>query len=267
MMEPLSSMTPATVYYLPGTTGWGSTFGGVPAVLWNPQANSFSFTGGQFGFNLTGPTNAVIVVEACHESGPSGLDSGEHQHPDRRHDLFQRSAMDELSRPFLPPPLALTVMRQATTFSPNKLNPKKLYENQNSKSIHRVGVAGAARARAGAIHLHDQYDGVSVTITGYSGGGGAVVIPATTNGYPVTAIGDYAFIGHNTLTGVIIPNSVTGIGDGAFEYCSGLTNVTIGNSVTNIGDGAFEYCSGLTSVTIPNNVTSLARSRSLIVPA
>jgi hypothetical protein len=56
---------PATVYYLAGTTGWGSMFGGVPAVLWNPQANSFSFTGGQFGFNLTGPTNAVIVVEAC----------------------------------------------------------------------------------------------------------------------------------------------------------------------------------------------------------
>jgi len=50
---------------LPGTTGWGSTFGGVPAVLWNPQAHAFSFTGGQFGFNLTGPTNAVIVVEAC----------------------------------------------------------------------------------------------------------------------------------------------------------------------------------------------------------
>jgi len=56
---------PATVYYLPGTTGWGSTFGGVPAVLWNPQANTLSFTGGQFGFNLTGPTNAVIVIEAC----------------------------------------------------------------------------------------------------------------------------------------------------------------------------------------------------------
>jgi hypothetical protein len=56
---------PATVYYLAGTTGWGSTFGSRPAVLWNPQAKTFSFTGGQFGFNLTGPANAVIVVEAC----------------------------------------------------------------------------------------------------------------------------------------------------------------------------------------------------------
>ncbi len=55
----------ATVYYLPGTTGWGSTFGSVPAVLWNPQANTLRFTRGHFGFNLTGPTNAVIVIEAC----------------------------------------------------------------------------------------------------------------------------------------------------------------------------------------------------------
>jgi hypothetical protein len=55
----------ATVYYLPGTTGWGATFGGVPAVLWNPQATAFTTAGGQFGFNLTGPTNATIVVQAC----------------------------------------------------------------------------------------------------------------------------------------------------------------------------------------------------------
>src|ERR1041385_8563229 len=28
--------TSATVYYLPGTTGWGQTLGGLPTVLWNP---------------------------------------------------------------------------------------------------------------------------------------------------------------------------------------------------------------------------------------
>jgi hypothetical protein len=55
----------ATVYYLTGTTGWGPTFGGLPAVLWNPQAIAADVSAGQFGFNITGPTNAVIVVEAC----------------------------------------------------------------------------------------------------------------------------------------------------------------------------------------------------------
>ena len=57
--------TNTTVYYLPGTTGWNSTFGGRLSVLWNPQATALNHTNGHFGFNITGPTNAVIVVEAC----------------------------------------------------------------------------------------------------------------------------------------------------------------------------------------------------------
>jgi hypothetical protein len=61
--------TPTTVYYLPGTTGWGTTFGGCPTVLWNPQAQtsgaSFGVRTNRFGFNITGTSNLVIVVEAC----------------------------------------------------------------------------------------------------------------------------------------------------------------------------------------------------------
>jgi hypothetical protein len=56
---------PATVYYLAGTTGWGPTFGSVPALLWNPQATAFTVGDGQFGFSISGPPNAVIVVDAC----------------------------------------------------------------------------------------------------------------------------------------------------------------------------------------------------------
>jgi hypothetical protein len=56
---------PTIVYYLPGTTGWGATFGGAPTELWNPQAATFTTSDGQFGFNITGPTNATIVVETC----------------------------------------------------------------------------------------------------------------------------------------------------------------------------------------------------------
>ncbi|HXR03818.1 MAG TPA: leucine-rich repeat domain-containing protein [Verrucomicrobiae bacterium] len=60
---------PTTVYYLPGTTGWGTTFGGCPTVLWNPQAQtsdgSFGVRTNRFGFNITGTSNLVIVVEAC----------------------------------------------------------------------------------------------------------------------------------------------------------------------------------------------------------
>jgi hypothetical protein len=52
------------VYYLPGTTGWGKTFGGAPTALWNPQAGFLEVEGSQFGFRVTGPANTTIVVEA-----------------------------------------------------------------------------------------------------------------------------------------------------------------------------------------------------------
>ncbi len=100
-------------------------------------------------------------------------------------------------------------------------------------------------------------DGYRITITGYTGPGGAVVIPSRINGMPVTRIWDYAFGGKTSLTSVTIGNGVTSIGDSAFAYCTSLTSVTIGNSVTSIGVYAFSSCTNLTRVTIPNSVTSI----------
>ena len=100
-----------------------------------------------------------------------------------------------------------------------------------------------------------------VTITGYTGAGGVVIIPASIGGVPVTSIGAAAFstnyLGNQSIRSVTIPNSVTSIGNYAFAFCSGLTSVTIGSGVTSIGDSAFTSCSGLTSVTIGSGVTSI----------
>src|SRR6185503_6478910 len=49
----------------------------------------------------------------------------------------------------------------------------------------------------------------TITITGYAGPGGAVTIPGTISGLPVTSIGDYAFAYSNKITSVTIPSSVT----------------------------------------------------------
>ena len=86
---------------------------------------------------------------------------------------------------------------------------------------------------------------------------GAITIPSTLNGYPVTSIGDYAFYYCSDLTSVTIPSSVTSIRNSTFSGCSSLTSVTIPSSVTSIGDAAFSGCSSLTSVTIPSSVTSI----------
>jgi hypothetical protein len=137
----------------------------------------------------------------------------------------------------------------------------------------------------------------TITLTGYTGPGGDVVIPSMIDGLPVTSISDQvffdSFLGNTGPTSVTIPNSVTNIGHRAFKYCITLsaitvdalnptyasvdgvlfsksqttlirfpagktvTSYTIPESVNSIGDDALEYCTRLTSITIPGSVTSI----------
>ena len=97
----------------------------------------------------------------------------------------------------------------------------------------------------------------NVTAIGENAFRGCESLKSVTIGDSVTSIGGYAFFRCTALTSVTIGDSVTSIGEYAFYDCSGLTSVTIGNSVTSIGSYAFEFCSGLTSVTIPDSVTSI----------
>src|ERR1039457_3061914 len=99
----------------------------------------------------------------------------------------------------------------------------------------------------------------AITITGYTGSGGAVVIPSTTNGFTVTTIGTNAFFYNQNIISVTIPNSITNIGDYAF-FGSSLTNVTIPASVTSIGEAPFTACPSLTAITVNINNPDYSRS-------
>jgi hypothetical protein len=58
-----------TAYYLPGTTGWSSMFGGWPTAPWLPQIQThdkgFGVRTNQFGFNINWASDQTVVVEAC----------------------------------------------------------------------------------------------------------------------------------------------------------------------------------------------------------
>jgi hypothetical protein len=60
--------TNLTIYYLPGATGWGATYGGVPTVLWNPHTTNdgrFGMCSNQFWFTVCGTSNISCVIESC----------------------------------------------------------------------------------------------------------------------------------------------------------------------------------------------------------
>src|SRR5437867_3611557 len=108
----------------------------------------------------------------------------------------------------------------------------------------------------------------TITITGYTGPGGDVAIPAAIDGLPVTGIGDSAFYGLTNLTGITIPDSVTNLGDAAFAACVNLAHLAIGKGITAIKGGyeqgydkatwgTFMWCSSLTRLAIPDNVTKI----------
>ena len=95
---------------------------------------------------------------------------------------------------------------------------------------------------------------------------GALNIPASHNGKPVTEIGSNAMGGSflfneykPAVTSVTIPSSIKVIRNEAFYNCLSLTSVTFAPSsqLTTIGDSAFNRCKVLTSIDLPDSITSL----------
>jgi hypothetical protein len=92
----------------------------------------------------------------------------------------------------------------------------------------------------------------SLNVSRYTGSAGAVVIPNTTNGLPVTSIGGTAFMECTSVTNVTIGTNVASIGGQAFSY-SGLAAVTIPGSVTNLAFNALFDCDSLAAITVNTN--------------
>lgn len=133
------------------------------------------------------------------------------------------------------------------------------------------GPVGTSTDTWGALKRNSKYTQASYfsvsadgTLTGFSDeyaslGDNAptdLVIPNTVNGIRVTKIGDSAFIGNN-ITSVIIPDTVTKIGVDAFSGNKKLISVDIPNSVTILDACSFNNCDSLEFISIPESVTSI----------
>ena len=122
-------------------------------------------------------------------------------------------------------------------------------------SAAKASSDSAVKAPKGRLLRPDEYRIENGVLTAYYKGAATdIIIPDC-----VTAIGDFAFLMCENLTGITIPSSVTSIGDSAFTACKKLTSITIPESVTSIGENAFGDCEEFTSIMIPGSVTSIGR--------
>ena len=212
-----------TVYYLPGTTGWGTTYGGCPTAVWN--------TGPSCALQVTiSPPSVVSAGAQWQVDGGAWQDSGT---------IVSNLPVGGHTVTFSTVTGWTTAPSQGVTVSANGMT--------TTVGTYNVAVFDG---------LHCTVNDGALTITAYTGPGGAVTIPPTISGLPVTSIGVGAFANCTNLTSVTFGTNVTSIEDSAFRYCSNLASVTIPNSITNIGPYGFEGC-GLTRVTIGDGLTGI----------
>lgn len=91
----------------------------------------------------------------------------------------------------------------------------------------------------------------------YGGTLATVIVPATYNNLPVTALAEAAFADSTTLHTVRLPDSILSIGASAFAHCTGLTSVNTPSGLKTIGAEAFFGCSALATFKFPGGLERL----------
>lgn len=124
----------------------------------------------------------------------------------------------------------------------------------DSSSVGAEESSTAAPASDSAYTYLMREDG-TISITGYSGTETTLNIPATLDGYVVSAIENHAFEANWDITAVTLPNGLAEIGEGAFMDCGMLAQITIPETVSQIDRAAFAGCSSLTAISLPETVS------------
>jgi hypothetical protein len=235
----------ATVYYLAGTLGWSTTFGGLPtAPWWLPVPYNYTTNNGSV--NITGYTGSGDVMTI-----PSTI----------------------IGLPVTS--IGTNSFNNCTNLTnvtiPNSVTSIGDYAFSHCTSLTNVIIGNNVTsigdyAFSYCTSLTNVIIGNSVTSIGDYAFYYCTFLPSVTIPNCVTSIGDSAFDTCGRLSSITIGNSVTSIGDHAFAGCAfagrGLTSVTIPGSVTHIGDYAFWYCTKLTGVYFQGNAPSLGISAS-----
>ncbi len=96
----------------------------------------------------------------------------------------------------------------------------------------------------------------NATITDIKSEGDTLVIPATIDEHPVTAIGKEAF-SHVNYRKIVLPDSVTDIAEKAFFRCEAVEEVVLPKDLKVINEMTFWQCYKLKSINLPEGITYL----------
>ena len=244
----------ATVYYLPGTTDWGPTFGGRPAVL--------------MPFNYTTETGTIAIMGYVGSGGALTI-------PDTINGLPVASIEDDAfsdcsSLSSIKIPFSVSRIGNGAFYNCSGLTSVTIPNSVTNIGLCAFG--GCSRLTAIAVDTLDPcysskngvlFDKSQTALVQCPGGKtGNYTVPDG-----VTHIGDCAFDCCSYLTNVTIGSGVTSIGYGAFENCLSLVSVTIPVGVNNIDDWTFYGCSSLANVTIPEGVRSIGYETFALCPS
>lgn len=121
-----------------------------------------------------------------------------------------------------------------------------------------AGLSEEAQAEGGSGDFSYELMGDGAArITGYSGEGGALEIPAEMDGYPVTVIGREAFYQCAGLTSATIPAGVERIEASAFYGCEALASVELPAGLKGIDEYAFYECGSLAAIALPEGLETI----------
>jgi hypothetical protein len=222
----------ATVYYVSGFTGWGSTFGGRPVVV---VPYTFANDGSAIAITTFTGTGGVVTIPSMLFGLPvTSIDSLAFQN---------NSTVTSITIPNGVTSIGVSAFYYCSSLT-NITIPGSV-TSIGSSAFYCCGSLKNIVIPSGVASIGDWTFYYCSSLTN-------VVIPAS-----VTSIGNHAFDSCSGLKSLVLPPGVTNIATYAFSHCNNLKNLTLPNGITSIGDDAFYFCGSLPSLMIPSSVTSL----------
>jgi len=272
----------ATLYYFNGTTGWLSTFGGLPT-----QSFPFNFTTADGEVTITGYSGSggnVAIPGTIFGLPVTGIGNGAFQNctsltsvtiPDGVTVIGSQAFQSCKNLTSVTIPDSVTSIGGSAFFECTSLTTAYFMGNAPAMGSGVFGSAGAGFTVYffndatgfttplwnGCTAFDFNYTNANgqVTITGYKGSINSVKIPGVINisgtSTPVTGIGSFAFSGCTSLTSVTVPAGVTSIGIEAFGGCTYLGSAYFQGNAPTMSPGVFYRAASNFTVYYYNNAT------------